>query len=263
MAWRSVVLLLLSILGLASSGTPASAQGAQVSPPLGAIAAIELEIVVTNAAGQPVPDLRQEELDLVQEGKRQTLETFAARGEPGHYAIRYAPRLGKTRQDSRLGAAQGNAGPRPGRRRPSTAGGARPVRARGHPRPGPRAGNGRRSGVPDSGAPLRLGAEGPQARVCGRGPAVEAEVRREAGPRPDPGPDQRPTGTGAPPDARPADHGALGAGYLRRAADLDEQHPARSGPLRGRHARERSQRRPSRRDGPSWSKSPPCTRASR
>ena len=87
---RSIALL-LSVLGAAGV---VAAEGAVASAPGGTIA-VELEIVVTSSAGQPVVDLEQKDVDVVQEAKHQVLGSFAATGEPGHYAIRYVPDSGR------------------------------------------------------------------------------------------------------------------------------------------------------------------------
>ncbi len=58
-------------------------------------ATIELEVVVLDAKEQPVTDLRAEEVDVVQDAKRQPLHSFEAASIPGHYLIRYSPLSGK------------------------------------------------------------------------------------------------------------------------------------------------------------------------
>ncbi len=88
MAPRLCLLLLVSIwFGVSAS---ASENAAAAVPHAGAVT-IELEIVVLDARGEPVVDLRPDEVDVVQEARHQLLESFTATGEAGHYAIRYLP----------------------------------------------------------------------------------------------------------------------------------------------------------------------------
>ena len=56
---------------------------------------IAVELVVENAAGQPVSDLRLEEIDVVQDATRQRVTYFRAGRTPGLYEVRYVPLSGR------------------------------------------------------------------------------------------------------------------------------------------------------------------------
>ncbi len=86
---------LLVLLLAAASGQAEGSEAEHATATAQPVVAVEFEVVVTNAADQPLTDLEQREVDVVQEGRHQTLERFVATSEPGHYALRYVPDTGR------------------------------------------------------------------------------------------------------------------------------------------------------------------------
>ena len=94
--------------GLAQVGDRA----ASATPPV----IVAFELVVEDAKGNPVTDLKPEEVEVVQDATRQSARTFQAGPRPGHYELSYAPLSGKaggvTVRVTRRGAvARGPDGP--------------------------------------------------------------------------------------------------------------------------------------------------------
>jgi len=56
---------------------------------------IVVEFVAETVRGQPVVDLRLEEIDVVQDATRQPVRTLIPLKKPGHYEVRYVPLSGK------------------------------------------------------------------------------------------------------------------------------------------------------------------------
>jgi hypothetical protein len=54
-----------------------------------------VQLVVQDAAGRPVTDLRLEEIEVVQEAERQRVRTLKALPRPGSYEVTYVPASGK------------------------------------------------------------------------------------------------------------------------------------------------------------------------
>jgi hypothetical protein len=68
--------------------------GGQAGSPTPAVV-VAFELVVQDANGKPVTDLKLEEIEVVQDATRQTVRTFQAGTRPGHYELSYAPLSGK------------------------------------------------------------------------------------------------------------------------------------------------------------------------
>jgi hypothetical protein len=56
---------------------------------------VAFDLVVEDARGQPVTDLRLEEIEVVQDATRQKVRAFEAGSRPGRYELTYAPLSGK------------------------------------------------------------------------------------------------------------------------------------------------------------------------
>jgi hypothetical protein len=103
-------------LGLALADRSGIAQVESGAMSAGPLLTVAFELVVEDAKGKPVVDLRLEEVEVVQDATRQRVRTFEAGSLPGHYELSYAPLSGKaggvTVRVTRLGAvARGPDGP--------------------------------------------------------------------------------------------------------------------------------------------------------
>jgi len=61
----------------------------------GSPAVVVFDLVVEDARGRPVVDLKVDEVDVLQEAERQRVLTFRTRQKPGHYELSYAPASGQ------------------------------------------------------------------------------------------------------------------------------------------------------------------------
>lgn len=59
---------------------------------------IAVDFVVENGAGRPVTDLKEEEIDVVQDSAKQAVASFERLERPGLYRLTYVPRSGKPGQ---------------------------------------------------------------------------------------------------------------------------------------------------------------------
>ena len=75
--------------------SPAAAPVSTPASPEQGSVTIVVELVVEDAAGRPIADLRLEEIEVVQDAERQRVKTFKALPRPGRYEVAYAPHSGK------------------------------------------------------------------------------------------------------------------------------------------------------------------------
>jgi hypothetical protein len=83
------------VLGMALAGRAGLAQADSPEASPAAPMVVIFEVVVEDARGYPVTDLRLEEVEVVQDATRQKVRTFQAAPQPGHYEVSYAPLSGK------------------------------------------------------------------------------------------------------------------------------------------------------------------------
>ena len=82
-------------LFLALCATASAALFAEAQPSADQSVTVVVELIVQDAAGRPVTDVRLEEIEVVQDAERQRVRTFKALSRPGGYEITYAPASGK------------------------------------------------------------------------------------------------------------------------------------------------------------------------
>jgi hypothetical protein len=82
-------------LGLAFAGRGGFAQVGERAAATAPAVVVALELVVEDAKGSPVTDLRLEEVEVVQDATRQKVRTFQAGSRPGHYELSYVPLSGR------------------------------------------------------------------------------------------------------------------------------------------------------------------------
>jgi hypothetical protein len=82
--------LLLALVALAS---PSGAQAPVAEP--APVVTIAVDFVVEDGAGRPVTDLKEEEIDVVQDSAKQAVASFEPLRQPGAYRLTYVPRSGK------------------------------------------------------------------------------------------------------------------------------------------------------------------------
>jgi hypothetical protein len=88
--WRTVLAVLLLDApggGPARGDAPASAAAPDLT--------VAFELLVLDAQGRPVTDVRLEEIEVVQDATRQKIGTFRTGSRPGLYEITYAPLSGR------------------------------------------------------------------------------------------------------------------------------------------------------------------------
>lgn len=72
-----------------------AAAGLQAAAPLAEQGEVVVEMVVEDARGRPIADLRSEEVVVAQDGTRQVVQAFRFVPEKGWYELRYAPDTGR------------------------------------------------------------------------------------------------------------------------------------------------------------------------